>query len=147
MSRKIISTTDAPAAIGPYSQAVRVGQCVYLSGQIALDPASGQLVTGGFEAQVRQAFANLAAVARASGGSLADSVKLTLFLTDLDHFPKVNEIMQQVFSQPYPARSTVGVSSLPRGAQFEVEAYWCCPTERGVRKADPRRPAQGCRWP
>ncbi len=127
MSRTIIATADAPAAIGPYSQAVRVGACVYLSGQIALDPATGQLVEGGFEAQVRQAFANLAAVARASGASLADCVKLTLFLTDLGHFPKVNEIMQEVFAQPYPARSTVGVASLPRGAQFEVEAVLVLP--------------------
>ncbi len=122
MSREIVSTAGAPAAIGPYSQAVKVGDTVYLSGQIALDPASGQLVDGGFEAQVHRAFTNLKAVAEAAGGSLADCVKLTLFLTDLGQFPVVNTLMQQYFAQPYPARSTVGVASLPRGAQFEVEA-------------------------
>jgi len=122
MTKSIVSTSAAPAAIGPYSQAVRVGNVVYLSGQIALDPATGQLVDGGFDAQVDRAFRNLAAVAEAAGGSLSDVVKLTLFLTDLSHFPKVNEITQAHFAQPFPARSTVGVASLPRGAQFEVEA-------------------------
>lgn len=120
--RTTISTAQAPAAIGTYSQAVRVGNTVWLSGQIALDPASGALVAGGIDAQIEQAFRNLKAVAQAAGGSLADCVKLTLFLTDLADFPKVNEAMQQHFSQPYPARSTVGVVSLPRGALFEVEA-------------------------
>lgn len=127
MSRSIISTSNAPAAIGPYSQAVRVDRTVYLSGQLALDPATGQLVEGGFEAQVRQAFANLDAVARASGGSLADCVKLTLFLTDLTHFSVVNAVMEEAFPKPFPARSTVGVASLPRGAQFEVEAVMVLP--------------------
>jgi reactive intermediate/imine deaminase len=127
MSKTIVSTAGAPAAIGPYSQAVRVGNVVYLSGQIALDPASGQLVDGGFESQVDRAFRNLKAVAEAAGGSLSDVAKLTLFLTDLAHFPKVNEIMQAHFSPPFPARSTVGVSSLPRGAQFEVEAVMVLP--------------------
>jgi reactive intermediate/imine deaminase len=122
MSKTIVSTSGAPAAIGPYSQAVRVGSVVYLSGQIALDPSSGQLVDGGFEAQVDRAFRNLKAVAEAAGGSLSDVAKLTMYLTDLAHFPKVNEIMQAHFAQPFPARTTVGVSSLPRGAQFEVEA-------------------------
>ena len=112
----------APAAIGPYSQAVRIGSTVYLSGQIALDPVSGQLVEGGFEAQVHRAFQNMKAVTEAAGGSLTDVVKLTLFLTDLADFPKANEIMQTYFAQPYPARSTVGVASLPRGALFEAEA-------------------------
>lgn len=121
MSKQIVSTPNAPAAIGPYSQAVRAGNTVYLSGQIPLDPA-GNLVAGGFEAQVRQAFENLAAVAAAAGGSLADCVKLTLFLTDLERFPVANRIMQEFFADPFPARSTVGVSSLPRGALFEVEA-------------------------
>jgi reactive intermediate/imine deaminase len=121
MSKTIVSTAGAPAAIGPYSQAVRVGDVVYLSGQIPLDPATGQLVEG-FDAQVDRAFRNLKAVAEAAGGSLSDVVKLTLFLTDLSHFAKVNEIMQQHFVQPFPARSTIGVASLPRGAQFEVEA-------------------------
>lgn len=121
-ARSIVRTSEAPAAIGPYSQAVRVGDTVYLSGQIALDPQSGTLVDGGIDAQVEQAFRNLRAVTEAAGGSLAHCVKLTLFLTDLAHFPRVNDAMQKWFEQPYPARSTVGVSSLPRGALFEVEA-------------------------
>ncbi len=122
MSRQVISTKSAPSAIGPYSQAVRAGTTVYLSGQIALDPDTGHLVEGGVDAQAHRAFKNLRAVAEAAGGSLADCVKLTLFMTDLGHFPKVNEIMQEYFAQPYPARSTVGVASLPRNAEFEVEA-------------------------
>jgi reactive intermediate/imine deaminase len=122
MSKQVVSTTAAPSAIGPYSQAVRAGSTVYLSGQIALDPATGHLVEGGLDAQAHRAFKNLRAVAEAGGGSLAHCVKLTLFLTDLAKFPQVNEIMQEYFQQPYPARSTVGVASLPRGAQFEVEA-------------------------
>ena len=122
MSKSIVSSAAAPAAIGPYSQAVKVGNTVYLSGQIALDPVSGQLVEGGFEAQVHRAFQNMKAVAEAASGSLADVVKLTLFLTDLADFPKANEIMQTYFAQPFPARSTVGVASLPRGARFEAEA-------------------------
>lgn len=122
MNKEIISTSKAPAAIGPYSQAVKTGLVVFLSGQIGLDPATGQLVSDDFEAQVRQAFKNLAAVAEASGGTLAHAVKFTLFLTDLSRFGKVNDIMADVVPQPYPARSTIGVASLPRGAQFEVEA-------------------------
>lgn len=122
MSKHVISTPSAPAAIGPYSQAIRAGATVYLSGQIGLDPATGQLVEGGLDAQVHRAFRNLAAVAEAAGGSLAQCVKLTLFLTDLSQFGQVNQIMQEHFGMPYPARSTVGVSSLPRGAVFEVEA-------------------------
>jgi reactive intermediate/imine deaminase len=122
MSKQIIATAAAPAAIGPYSQAVKVGNTVYLSGQIGLDPATKELVSQDFEAQVRQAFGNLAAVAQAAGGSLADAVKFTLFLTDLGQFGKVNTIMGEVVPQPYPARSTIGVASLPKGAQFEVEA-------------------------
>lgn len=122
MTKQAISTPAAPAAIGPYSQAIRAGGTVYLSGQIGLDPASGQLVEGGVDVQAHRAFRNLSAVAEAAGGSLAQCVKLTLFLTDLADFAQVNEIMKQYFSQPFPARSTVGVSSLPRGAQFEVEA-------------------------
>ncbi|HEU0204677.1 MAG TPA: Rid family detoxifying hydrolase [Burkholderiaceae bacterium] len=122
MNREIIATTDAPAAIGPYSQAVKTGLVVFLSGQIGLDPATKELVGTEFEAQVRQAFKNLAAVAKAAGGSLADVVKFTLFLTDLSLFGKVNEIMGEVVPQPYPARSTVGAASLPKGALFEVEA-------------------------
>ncbi|WP_225878968.1 RidA family protein [Zeimonas arvi] len=122
MPRQIVATADAPAAIGPYSQAVRVGDTVWLSGQIPLDPATGQLVDGDFTAQVERAFANLAAVVKAAGGRLDQIVKLTLFLTDLGQFGTVNEIMQRHFRAPYPARSTLGVASLPRGAQFEVEA-------------------------
>ncbi|HRO60902.1 MAG TPA: RidA family protein [Burkholderiaceae bacterium] len=122
MSRQIIATTDAPAAIGPYSQAVRAGNTVWLSGQIPLDPATGEIVEGGFEAQVERAFANLDAVVQSAGGRLSQVVKLTLFLTDLGQFATVNAIMQRHFEAPYPARSTVGVASLPRGAQFEVEA-------------------------
>ena len=121
MNKEIVSTAGAPAAIGPYSQAVKTGLVVFTSGQIGLDPASGELVQD-FEAQVRQAFKNLAAVAKASGGSLANAVKFTLFLTDLGQFAKANAIMGELVPKPYPARSTVGVASLPRGAQFEVEA-------------------------
>ncbi len=121
-ARTIIQTADAPAAIGPYSQAVRVGDTVWLSGQIALDPADGTLVEGGIDAQIEQVFRNMSAVATAAGSSLADCVKLTLFLTDLADFPRVNEAMQKWFTAPYPARSTVGVASLPRGALFEAEA-------------------------
>jgi len=121
MNKEIVSTPGAPAAIGPYSQAVKTGLVVFTSGQIGLDPASGELVQD-FEAQVRQAFKNLAAVAKASGGSLGNAVKFTLFLTDLGQFAKANAIMGELVPKPYPARSTVGVASLPRGAQFEVEA-------------------------
>jgi 2-iminobutanoate/2-iminopropanoate deaminase len=122
MNKEIVATTAAPAAIGPYSQAVKTGLVVFLSGQLGLDPQTKELVSQDFEAQVRQSFKNLAAVAKASGGSLGDAVKLTLFLTDLSNFAKVNEIMAEAVPQPYPARSTIGVASLPKGAQFEVEA-------------------------
>jgi len=121
MNKSIIQTADAPAAIGTYSQAVRVGHTVYLSGQIGLDPASMQLVDG-IEPQIHQVFKNLAAVAAAAGGSLADVVKLNVFLTDLGDFPKVNEIMAGYVSQPYPARAAVGVAALPRGALVEADA-------------------------
>jgi len=119
--KNIISTPHAPAAIGTYSQAVRAGNTVYLSGQIGLEPASMQLVDG-IEAQIHQVFKNLAAVAEAAGGSLADVVKLNVFLTDLVHFPKVNEIMAQYFTAPYPARAAVGVAALPRAALVEADA-------------------------
>lgn len=122
MSREIIQTDRAPAAIGTYSQAVKAGKTVYLSGQIPLDPKAGTLVAGGFEAEVHQMFRNLRAVAEAAGGSLADAVKVTIYMTDLGHFPKVNEIMAQYFAQPYPARATVGVAALPKGAQVEADA-------------------------
>ncbi len=121
MSRQVIQTPNAPAAIGTYSQAVRVGQTVYLSGQIGLDPATGNL-RDGVDAQIDQAFANMRAVITAAGGTTADVAKLTLFLTDLAHFGKVNETMARYFSTPYPARSTVEVAGLPKGAAFEVEA-------------------------
>ncbi|MEP6608208.1 MAG: Rid family detoxifying hydrolase [Burkholderiaceae bacterium] len=121
MNKEIVATADAPSAIGPYSQAVKTGLVVFTSGQIGLNPATGEL-SEDFEAQVRQAFSNLAAVAKASGGTLAQAVKFTLFLTDLAQFGKVNSIMGELVPKPYPARSTVGVASLPRGAQFEVEA-------------------------
>lgn len=120
MSRTIISTTHAPAAIGTYSQAVKVGSTVYLSGQIALDPKTMQLKEG-IEAQVVQVFDNLKAVCEAAGGSLQDIAKLNIFLTDLANFALVNEIMARYFVQPYPARAAVGVASLPRGAQVEMD--------------------------
>ncbi len=122
MSRTSIHTDLAPKAIGPYSQAIRTGNAVYLSGQIGLDPGSGQLVKGGIEAEARRVFENLKAVAEASGKGLGDVVKLTIYLADLAHFTKVNEIMAGYFHEPYPARATVGVAALPRGAQVEVDA-------------------------
>jgi reactive intermediate/imine deaminase len=121
MTRQSIHTERAPRAIGTYSQAVRAGDTVYLSGQVPFDPATMQLVSGDFEAQVRRVFENLKAVAEAAGGSLAHAVKLTIFLTDLGNFAKVNEVMALYCEQPYPARSTIGVASLPRGAQVEIE--------------------------
>lgn len=119
--KTIIATPDAPAAIGTYSQAVKAGATVYLSGQIGLDPATMQLVEG-IEAQIHQVFKNLSTVCQASGGSLADIVKVNVFLTDLAHFPRVNETMAQYFRQPYPARAAVGVAALPRGALVEADA-------------------------
>ncbi len=119
--KRIISTPDAPQAIGTYSQAVRVGDTVYCSGQIGLDPQTMQMVEG-IEAQIHRVFKNLAAVAHEAGGSMANAVRLTVFLTDLGHFAKVNEIMAEYVPQPYPARAAVGVASLPRGALVEVDA-------------------------
>lgn len=121
MTRNIIKTPHAPAAIGTYSQAVRCGDSVYLSGQIGLDPALMQMVEG-IDAQIHQVFRNLTAVAEAAGGRLDQIAKLNVFLTDLGHFPRVNEIMAQYFSEPYPARAAVGVSALPRGALVEADA-------------------------
>ena len=121
MARQIISTPNAPAAIGPYSQAVKAGNQVYLSGQIGLDPATMQMVDG-VEAQARQVFANLKAVCEAAGGTMDDIVRVGLYLTDLSQFGEVNAVMAEYFSQPYPARSTIEVSALPRGARFEVDA-------------------------
>jgi len=121
MSRQTIQTPNAPQAIGPYSQAVRAGDTVYLSGQIPLDPATMQLVSGDIEAEIHQVFKNLKAVAEAAGGSLAKAVKVNVFLTDLGHFAKVNEIMATYCTQPFPARAAVGVAQLPRGARVEIE--------------------------
>jgi reactive intermediate/imine deaminase len=120
--KQIIETVDAPSAIGTYSQAVRVGDVVYLSGQIPLLPDSMTLVTGEIGEQVRRVFANLSAVAREAGGALSDIVKLTVFLTDLADFQRVNEVMAEFFQPPYPARAVVGASALPKGAQVEIEA-------------------------
>lgn len=122
MSRKIVQTDRAPKAIGTYSQAVRAGDTVYLSGQIPLDPATMELVTGDIEKEIRRVFENLKAVAEAAGGSLAQAVKVNVYLTDLANFAKVNEVMAQFISEPYPARAAVGVAQLPRGARVEIEA-------------------------
>lgn len=122
MVREIIATEHAPQAIGTYSQAVRVGSTVYLSGQIPLDPVSMQLVDQDMRAQVRRVLDNLKAVAQAAGGNLDQVVKLTVFLTDLAHFPLVNEVMQEYFTPPYPARAAVGVAALPKDAGVEMEA-------------------------
>jgi reactive intermediate/imine deaminase len=124
MAKTIIATANAPAAIGTYSQAVRVGDTVYMSGQIGLDPASMQMVDG-IDAQIVRVFENLKAVAEAAGGSLADVVKLNVFLTDLANFAKVNETMARYFSEPFPARAAVGVKELPRGALVEADAVMC----------------------
>lgn len=122
MKREIIATDKAPQAIGTYSQAVKVGDTVYLSGQIPLVPATMELVAGDMEAQIRRVFDNLAAVCAAAGGSLADIAKLNIFLTDLGHFPLVNQVMASYFQQPYPARAAVGVAALPKGAAVEMDA-------------------------
>ena len=122
MPRKPIVTAHAPAAIGPYSQAVRAGSCVYLSGQIPLDPATGQLVSGDISAQARRVFDNLQAVCIAAGGSLEDVVRVGIYLMDLADFAAVNAVMAEYFSAPYPARSTIQVSGLPRDARVEVDA-------------------------
>ena len=122
MSKQPIHTKDAPAAIGTYSQAVRAGKLVFLSGQIPLRPDTMDVVDGDFEARARQVFTNLAAVAAASGGSLDDIVKLTIFLTDLDNFATVNAVMEDFFAAPFPARAAVGVASLPRNVDIEADA-------------------------
>lgn len=121
-NRSVIKTDQAPAAIGPYSQAIKAGSTVYLSGQIPLDPASMELVGGGMDAQVRRVFDNLSAVCDAAGGALRDIVKLNIFLTDLSHFNLVNEIMKEYFQEPYPARAAIGVAALPKGAEVEMDA-------------------------
>ena len=121
MAREVISTEAAPKAIGTYSQAIRAGRTVYVSGQIPLDPATGELVGGDMEAQVRRVFENLKAIAIAAGGSLADAAKLTVYLTDLGHFQLVNRVMAEYVPQPYPARAAVAVAALPRGAAVEID--------------------------
>ena len=127
MPKTIIRTDRAPQAIGTYSQAVKVGDTVYLSGQIPLVPETMALVTGDMEAQIRRVFDNLAAVAEAAGGSLADLVKLNVYLTDLGHFPLVNQVMAAYFSEPYPARAAVGVAALPKGAAVEMDGILILP--------------------
>ncbi len=122
MSREIIRTDQAPQAIGTYSQAVKVGQTVYLSGQIPLVPETMSLIEGDIDAQIRRVFDNLQAVARAAGGSLADVVKLNVFLTDLNNFAMVNQVMAEYFSEPYPARAAIGVAALPKDAVVEMDA-------------------------
>jgi reactive intermediate/imine deaminase len=122
MAREIIKTDRAPQAIGTYSQAVKVNNTVYLSGQIPLVPESMELVEGDIEAQIRRVFDNLAAVADAAGGSLADVAKLNVFLIDLTHFPVVNQVMAEYFQEPYPARAAIGVAALPKGAGVEMDA-------------------------
>ena len=122
MTRTIISTDKAPQAIGTYSQAVKVGNTVYMSGQIPLIPESMELVEGDMRAQITRVFDNLSAVAEAAGGSLGDVAKLNIFLTDLSHFPLVNEVMADYFQEPYPARAAIGVAALPKGAGVEMDA-------------------------
>lgn len=128
---EVIHSPQAPQPIGPYSQAVRAGQLIFFSGQIGLDPKDGGLVAGGLEAQARRAFANLAAVAAAAGGSLQQVVRLTIYMTDLAHFALVNAIMEELWQPPYPARVTLGVAALPKGALFEVDAILCLPPTTG----------------
>jgi reactive intermediate/imine deaminase len=130
MKRQIIHSDKAPQAIGTYSQAVRVGDTVYLSGQIPLVPETMELVDGDMQAQIRRVFDNLQAVARAAGGELADVAKLNIFLTDLAHFPLVNQVMAEYFTEPYPARAAVGVASLPKAVPVEMDAVMVLGTEK-----------------
>lgn len=120
--RQVITTDGAPSAIGTYSQAVRSGETVYISGQIPLDPATMEIVEGDMDAKIRRVFDSIAAIARAAGGSLDQVVRVTIYLTDLDHFPLVNEIMAEYFDKPYPARAAVGVAALPKGVPVEMDA-------------------------
>jgi len=122
MPRTPIATPNAPQAIGTYSQAMRAGNTVYLSGQIPLDPATGEMVAGDMEAQVRRVFENLKALAAAAGSDLDHAVRVTVYLTDLQHFALVNRVMAEYFSQPYPARAAIGVAALPKGAAVEIDA-------------------------
>jgi reactive intermediate/imine deaminase len=137
MKKAIVRTNKAPQAIGTYSQAVKIGDTVYLSGQIPLDPASMQLVAGDMRAQITRVFDNLKAVAEAAGGSLADVAKLNVFLTDLANFPLVNEVMAKYFQEPYPARAAIGVAALPKGAAVEMDAVMVLTT--GTRKKSQRQ--------
>lgn len=135
MKKAVISTNNAPAAIGPYSQAIKVGDTVYVAGQIPLVPETMALESGDMRAQIRRVFDNLAAVAKASGGSLQDVVKLNVYLTDLGHFPLVNELMAQYFREPCPARAAVGVAALPKGAAVEMDAVMVLESARSLKKA------------
>jgi len=129
MSKSVIRTDNAPAAIGTYSQAVRIGELVFLSGQIPLVPETMELISGDFRQQAQQAFRNLAAVAAAAGGSLDDLVKINIYLVDLDNFQTVNDVMSKLFGEPFPARAAVGVAALPRGSTIEVEAVMALPCQ------------------
>lgn len=135
MKKAVISTNKAPQAIGPYSQAIKVGDTVYLAGQIPLVPETMALESGDMREQIRRVFENLAAVAKASGGSLQDVVKLNVYLTDLGHFPLVNEVMAQYFREPCPARAAVGVAALPKGAAVEMDAVMVLGSARSPKKA------------
>lgn len=121
-NRSVIATEQAPAAIGTYSQAIKTGNTVYLSGQIALDPASGELMNASIETEIRQVFANLSAVCEAAGGNLQQVVKFNIYLIDLGNFAQVNDIMVELLQKPYPARATLGIASLPKGARVEIDA-------------------------
>ncbi len=140
MKRSIVKTTSAPQAIGTYSQAVKVGDTVYLSGQIPLVPETMALETGDMRAQIGRVFDNLAAVAQAAGGSLRDVVKLNVFLTDLANFPLVNEVMAQYFQEPFPARAAVGVAALPKGAAVEMDAVLILGKATGTARRPARKP-------
>jgi len=129
-SHEAIHSDAAPAALGPYSQAVRAGDFVYVSGQIPLDPATGELVGADMHSQIERVFDNLVAVAGAAGGSLADAVRLTVYLTDLGHFGLVNEVMAEYLQEPYPSRAAIGVAALPKGAAVEMDAVLYCPAAR-----------------
>jgi 2-iminobutanoate/2-iminopropanoate deaminase len=138
--KKVVSSSQAPAAIGPYSQAVRAGPWVFLSGQIPLDPVTGQLVTGAIEAQTERVLQNLSAVLAAAGCGFADVVRTTIYLVDLGHFAEVNQVYGRFFAEPYPARSTVQVAALPRGAQVEIDAVALKPGT--IRSRRVRKPAR-----
>jgi reactive intermediate/imine deaminase len=143
MKKEIVRTGKAPQAIGTYSQAVRFGDTVYLSGQIPLDPATMQLVAGDMRAQITRVFDNLKAVATAAGGTLADVVKLNVFLTDLANFPLVNEVMAQYFQEPYPARAAIGVAALPKGAAVEMDAIMAVAARAGKKSQRQRKSPRG----